>query len=164
MSAVISPCGTYRYRLEREVGMVGPVYAFFGINPSEAGAVVNDATVRKWIGFTKVWGGRRFLVGNVSPYRAKDVRKLATATQWLDIGRKNQRHLMEICDEADVLVPCWGNRGKVPKLMHQEIDALASLLFGMHKPVMHLGLTKSGDPKHPQMLGYNTPLTEWSRP
>jgi hypothetical protein len=27
-----------------------------------------------------------------------------------------------------------------------------------------LGLTKSGDPKHPQMLGYNTPLTEWSRP
>ena len=34
MSAIVSPCGLYRYRLERTVGMAGPVYAFFGINPS----------------------------------------------------------------------------------------------------------------------------------
>lgn len=34
MSAILSPCGLYRYRLERTVGMEGPVYAFFGVNPS----------------------------------------------------------------------------------------------------------------------------------
>jgi len=34
MSAVISPCGVYRYRLERTIGLQqGPVYAYFGVQP-----------------------------------------------------------------------------------------------------------------------------------
>lgn len=163
MSAVISPCGMYRYRLERTVGMVGPVYAFFGINPSTADASIDDQTVKKWIGFTKLWGGSRFIVGNVSPYRSKDVKRLAAATRWLDIGRENQRHILAICDEADVLVPCWGDRGKVPKSMHNEIDELMSLLTGTRKPVMHFGLTKGGGPMHPQMLAYATKLQPWKQ-
>ena len=56
MSAVLSPCGQYRFRLERTISMEGPVYAFFGINPSTADANLDDATVRKWIGFCKRWG------------------------------------------------------------------------------------------------------------
>lgn len=162
MSAVLSPCGLYRYRLERQVGMTGPVYAFFGINPSTADANVDDATVRKWIGFTKVWGGSRFIVGNVSPYRATDVKALARLTRWLDIGRENTRHILAMTSEADILVPCWGDRGKVPRVMHDEIDGLLSLLLGTRKPVMHLGLTKGGDPKHPLMLGYDTKLVPWA--
>lgn len=161
MSAVISPCGTYRYRLDRSVGMSGPVFAFFGINPSTADANEDDATVRKWIGFTKVWGGSRFIVGNVWPLRATDVRVLSTATRWLDVGRENQRHILEIASEADILVPCWGCRNKAPKSMHNEIDALISLLLATGKPVKHFGLTASGDPKHPLMLGYSTPLIDW---
>lgn len=35
-SAVISPCGNYRYRLDRKVAEVGAVYAFFGINPQHS--------------------------------------------------------------------------------------------------------------------------------
>lgn len=60
--------------------------------------------------------------------------------------------------EADVLVPCWGDRSKVPKSMHNEIDALLSLLHATGKPVMSFGLTASGDPKHPLMLPYSTQL------
>lgn len=162
MSAVLSPCGLYRYRLERTVAMEGPVYAFFGINPSTADASLDDATVRKWIGFTKTWGGSRFLVGNVWPLRSTDVRALATATRWLDIGRENQRHILAMAAEADILVPCWGDRAKVPKAMHNELDELLSLLKGTGKPVMHFGLTKGGDPKHPLMLGYVTPLQSFA--
>lgn len=162
MSAVISPCGLYRYRLERTVAMTGPVYAFFGINPSTADASLDDATVRKWIGFTKVWGGSRFMVGNVWPLRSTDVRALSRATRWLDIGRENQRHILAMAAEADILVPCWGDRAKVPRVMHNELDELRALLLGTGKPVMHFGLTKGGDPKHPLMLSYDTPLTPWS--
>ena len=164
MSAVISPCGLYRYRLERTVAMDGPVYAFFGINPSTADASLDDATVRKWIGFTKRWGGSRLIVGNVWPLRATDVRQLATATRWLDIGRENTRHVLAMTTEADILVPCWGDRAKVPRVMHNELDDLLSLLRGTGKPVMHLGLSKGGDPRHPLMLGYDTPLTRWEMP
>ena len=162
MSAILSPCGLYRYRLERSVAMDGPVYAFFGINPSTADAQLDDATVQKWVGFCKRWGASRFIVGNVWPLRAKDVRALATAPRWIGIGVENQRHILAMADEADVLVPCWGDRAKVPRAMHNEIDELLSLLRGTGKPVMHFGLTKGGDPKHPLMLGYDTQLTAYT--
>ena len=76
-SAIISHCGKYRYRLDRTVSDSGPVYAFFGVNPSTADASVDDATVRKWRGFVQRWGGSRFIVGNVFAYRSTDVRQLA---------------------------------------------------------------------------------------
>lgn len=162
MSAVLSPCGTYRYRLERQLSATGPVCAFFGINPSTADADTDDATVRKWTGFCTRWGVSRFVVGNVWPLRSKDVRHLASATRWLHIGRENEGHILAMAAEADILVPCWGDRGKVPRSMHAEIDALMALLLGTGKPVQHFGLTKGGDPKHPLMLGYDTPLQPWA--
>ncbi|MEK7945767.1 DUF1643 domain-containing protein [Pigmentiphaga sp. YJ18] len=161
MSAIISPCGLYRYRLERSVGMVGPVYAFFGINPSTADARDDDATVRKWTGFVKTWGGSRFIVGNVSPLRATDVRKIKRRLLSTQAYADNLRHLESIVAEADVLVPCWGDRGKVPHVLHDDVDRLLAMLLNSGKPVMHLGLTKSGDPKHPLMLAYSTPLMPW---
>lgn len=156
MSAVLSPCGHYRYRLERAVGMVGPVYAFFGINPSTADANLDDATVRKWIGFTKLWGGSRFIVGNAFAYRSTNVKVLAGVPDPFgpDIGD----HVTEILSEADILVPCWGDIGKVPPKLQFAFDVLMDAINSSGKPVRHLGLTKSGDPKHPLMLGYNTPL------
>ena len=158
MSAIISPCGQYRYRLEREVGMDGLTFAYFGVNPSTADATIDDATVRKWIGFTKVNGGRRFIVGNVFAYRATDVRALYTVEP---IGLQNNAHLMQIAEAADILVPCWGDRGKVPAHLRSRFDDVLAMLMECGKPVKAFGLTKGGDPKHPLMLGYDTPLIDW---
>lgn len=160
MSAIISPCGLYRYRLDRTVAMQGPVYAFFGINPSTADASDDDSTVRKWIGFTKTWGGSRFIVGNVFAYRATDVHDLVKDPAPLG-SITNRHHIDEIAREADILVPCWGSRAKVLPEHRHHIDNLLARLCTFGKPVMHLGLTKTGDPKHPLMLGYETPLVEW---
>ncbi|HBJ2425861.1 TPA: DUF1643 domain-containing protein, partial [Salmonella enterica] len=52
MSAIISKCGMYRYRLERDVQPEGLVFGYFGVNGSTATATEDDHTVRKWIGFT----------------------------------------------------------------------------------------------------------------
>lgn len=160
MSAIISPCGLYRYRLERDVAMEGKVFAYFGINPSTADATVDDATVRKWIGFTKANGGRRFIVGNVFAYRSKDVRALADIEDPFgdDIGE----HVTDIIQDADILVPCWGNTSKVPPKLQFAFDVLLDALLSSGKPVMCFGQTKRGDPKHPLMLGYSTPLVPWS--
>jgi hypothetical protein len=163
MSAIISPCGHFRFRLERDVAMDGPTFAYFGINPSTADANLDDATVRKWIGFTKVNGGRRFIVGNVSAYRATDVKALGKALIPLARHLENLGHLSRIVDDADVLVPCWGNRSKAPSHMDNYFNAVLAMLLSSGKPVRHFGLTASGDPKHSLMLGYNTPLIEWSR-
>lgn len=163
MSAIISECGRYRYRLERDVAQSGCVFAYFGINPSTADAEIDDATVRKWRGFTLRNGGRRFIVGNVFSYRATDVRDIVLDPNPA-FSLENQRHLKAITMEADVLVPCWGSRGKVPSERRHIIDEVMALLTRSGKPVMHFGLTKSGDPKHPLMLGYETTLSPWSRP
>ena len=162
MAAVISACGTYRYRLDREIDMLGgQVYAFFGVNPSTADAIIDDATVRKWRGFVSRWGGSRFIVGNIFAYRATDVRCLASAPD--PIGPDNFAHMMKIGFEADIIVPCWGDRGKLPKPLRHKCDWARDVLEGFGKPVKAFGLSKGGDPLHPLMLGYDTPLVEWRR-
>ncbi|BBP95916.1 hypothetical protein BSFA1_10450 [Burkholderia sp. SFA1] len=162
MSAILSACGAFRFRLERDVQMEGLTFAFFGVNPSTADATIDDATVRKWIGFTKVNGGRRFIVGNVSAFRATDVRELGAALISPVQYRENLDHLQRIIADADVLVPCWGNRSKAPRHMRNDFDTVLAMLQVSGKPVRHFGLTGSGDPKHPLMLAYSTPLIAWT--
>jgi len=156
MSAIISPCGKFRYRLERDVQPEGKVFAFFGVNPSTADASLDDATVRKWIGFSKVNGARRFVVGNVFAYRSTDVKALRTVVD--PVGAENASHLLSIAADADVLIPCWGARGKIPKELHAHLENTLALLHGSGKPVLTFGLSKSGDPLHPLTLAYATRL------
>ena len=70
--------------------------------------------------------------------------------------------LAEIIAEADILVPCWGDRNKVPPHLRHHFDALKRLIFASGKPVKIFGLTAGGDPKHPLMLGYDTQLVDWA--
>lgn len=158
MSAIISECGKYRYRLDRKISEMGPTYAFFGINPSTADASIDDATVRKWKGFVSRWGGSRFIVGNVFAFRSTDAKGLAYAQN--PVGEHNFKFLSEIVDDADILVPCWGNRSKVPNSLRYKIHDTLSFLRGFDKPIMTFGLSNGGDPKHPLMLGYDTELVE----
>lgn len=158
MATILSECGKFRYRLDRQVADIGPVYAFFGINPSTADATLDDATVRKWRGFVTRWGGSRFIVGNVFAFRATDVRQLATAAD--PVGRLSNDYLKEIIAEADVLVPCWGNITKVPRDLRSHFRWLFGLLMTSGKPVKSFGISKGGDPMHPLMLGYDTPLMD----
>lgn len=160
-SAVISRCGTYRYRLERDLERPGPVFAFFGVNGSTATAQVDDQTVRKWIGFTERNGGSRFIVGNAFAFRATDVRALGQAAD--PVGPRNGAHLAKIIAEADILVPCWGSRDKLPLRLHPRLDALREQILASGKPVRVWGLSLSGDPLHPLTLAYSLPLVEWVR-
>lgn len=161
-SAIISDCGLYRYRLEREVADAGPVYAYFGVNGSTAGPVENDHTVCKWIGFTQRFGGRKLIVGNPFAYRSTDVRALAKVDD--PIGPENYRHLRQIMADADILVPCWGDTAKVPDRLRGDFAFLLSALLKTGKPVLTFGLTKNGSPMHPLMLSYATKLKPWGRP
>lgn len=158
-SAILSPCGTYRYRLDRECGSGSLVFAFFGINPSTADASLDDATVRKWRGFTTRNGGSRFIVGNLFAYRSTDPTALRNIPD--PFGPSWGEHLLAIIDEADILVPCWGRLSKVPLDLRAVPTRLLGLLVSSGKPVLHFGLNDDGTPKHPLMLGYDTPLREW---
>lgn len=170
-SAIISPCGNFRYRLDRTSleplpegdgshPLRGKVVAFFGVNPSTADAAINDPTVRKWIGFCRRWGVSSFIVGNVFSYRSTKVKELGKTP--FPQGPAHFEHLMKIIEDADVLVPCWGSVGKVPKNIRWHFDSLMGTLIRSGKPVLHFGIAKCGSPLHPLMLAYKTPITPWS--
>ncbi|MEM6727835.1 MAG: DUF1643 domain-containing protein [Pseudomonadota bacterium] len=157
--AVLSECRKYRYRLDRYVGGRGVTAAFFGINPSKADAVIDDATVRKWHGFSRRLGFQRFIVGNIFAYRATDVRELRRVED--PVGPEWRTHIDGIIAEADVLIPCWGNAGKLPLALRDRMSWFIGGLIATGKPVTCWGLTKSGDPRHPLMLSYDTPLVDY---
>lgn len=159
MSAIISECLRYRYRLERYVQAEGQVFAFFGINPSTADATLDDQTVKKWRGFSQRHGARRFIVGNVFAFRSANPRVLELVAD--PFGPECQQHLQEIIQEADVLVPCWGALGKMPTSLRGAPAELLALLVASGKPVLHFGRTACGQPKHPMLLPYSTPLLPW---
>lgn len=159
MSAIISKCCGYRYRLEREIQADGIVIAYFGVNPSRADAIIRDQTDMKWWGFGQRLGARKYIAGNPFAWRATNVRELVTVVD--PIGPENDLHLAQIIADADLLVPCWGDRKKLPITLRPRLDVLTQMLRTSGKPLKVFGLTSGGDPKHPLMLGYDTPLVEW---
>jgi hypothetical protein len=162
VSAILSECGTYRYQLERRIenAPLPRCVAYIGVNPSTADATLDDATVRKWRGFTTRYGGSHFVVGNLFAFRATDVRQLAAARD--PVGPENDKHLGLIIEHADVVVPCWGPRTKVPRALRYRFDEVEGLLRESGKPIKTFGLSKHGDPLHPLMLAYSTPLADWA--
>ena len=160
MSAVISPCGQYRYRLERQCEGEGST-AIIMVNPSTADATEDDATIRRLVGFgnRNKWG--RLIVGNLFAYRATDVRKLARITDPAGLP-ENDLHIMRMCRGADRVIVAWGPITKQPRYHRGRWRKVMDLI---DQPVFSIGpVAKCGHPKHPLMLPYDSPILEWKTP
>src|SRR5258705_129238 len=110
MSAIISNCGTYRYRLERVLGPQPKTCMFIMLNPSTADHVINDLTIKRCLGFAAACGCGRLLVGNLFAYRTTYPAELRRAVQ--PEGSYNSRHLKKMCVESDLVIAAWGEDGK----------------------------------------------------
>ncbi|ASD51906.1 hypothetical protein JT318_gp21 [Pseudomonas phage PspYZU01] len=183
----LSPCGTYRDFLTRELhshpallaweadnfetGPSSGTMAFIGINPSTADVVKDDQTIKKMCGFAARSGFERIVVGNVFRFRHKSVKVMAE--HYLGMGPEGRTEAFladtaawqRIADECECVTLCWGNRLKVPEPLRHRIHACERFFRNHGKiRVYHLGFTKEGDPRHPQMLGYNVPFTRLDGP
>lgn len=163
MSAIISDCGQYRYRLERDFYRPGPVAAVFMVNPSTADATENDATIRRLLGFGARLGWHKVIVGNVCAYRATDVHELASIGQHA-VGPDNERHIAEIMRGADIHIAAWGPVTKLPKSLRNRWKMIAETAKDEGYGLMSWGVAKCGHPRHPLMLSYETALAPWNLP
>lgn len=157
MSAIISDCGLYRYRLERTIALEGITVAWFGVNPSTASAELDDPTIRKMVGFSRKLGAKTMIVGNCIPYRTANVHRIGRTSDaaWIE----NRKHCSSIIREAAVVIPCWGDVSKkLPEHLRCHPEHLEWLIRQSGAQALCLGKTKAGDPRHPLMLGYNTPF------
>ena len=152
--ADISEDGKYRYRLWREWGSNGRL-PWIMLNPSTADATVDDATIRKCIGFAKRWGYGGIEVVNLFALRATDPKVCRAAFDWG--GERNDRAIISAV--AGVGVVCaWGNfpwasaRAKI----------VLTLVRDAASEVVCLGYSANGSPYHPLMQPYSRKCMEFS--
>lgn len=148
MSAIISACGKYRYRLTRGEGRL---LGFAMLNPSTADAEKNDPSIRRCLGFATREGFDGIVVGNVYAYRATKPSELKAAG-W-DTGPENDEYLTRMRMECDAIVCAWGTN---PRL-HDESHTIL-MLTGWRAKLWCLGKTKDGFPRHPLYVRGDQPL------
>ncbi len=143
--------GQHRYILRRDLapGHLGEraIVNFIMLNPSTADDNLDDATVRRCVGFAKRWGFDGLVVTNLFAYRAtapKDLKALAIRDVGLAIGEENEEHLSREAKAAHLVVCAWGNN--CDSIPLRKLDVIGMLkaydLFCIRR-------TKKGNPAHP---------------
>jgi hypothetical protein len=162
VSAVISDCGLYRYRLERPISDAPKTMAFIMVNPSTADAELDDPTIRRCKGFAQRHGVGRLIVGNKFAFRSTDVKGLGTAED--PIGPFNDHHLARIISAADYVIVAWGPLTKLPRRLRNHWTEVVLMAQRLDRFLFCLGTASDGQPRHPLMLPSNAPLIRWVAP
>ncbi len=148
---MFSPCGHYRWWLERRWDPQRPALLFIGLNPSRADGQRDDPTLRRLQGFARAWGFGGIEVLNLFAWISATpvaLRRCADPVgaendHWLD------QRLRALSAEAAVWLG-WGNGG-VWRGRDQQVLALIGRVLPPvgGPPLLALGLTASGQPRHP---------------
>lgn len=158
--AVLSHCGTYRFQLTRHLAGAENQRSllFVMLNPSIANADIDDPTIRKCMGFAKLWGFGIVEVGNLFAYRATDPKQLiAEGKAGTNVeGLENDGYLENMIRFADQVVVAWGTKGTFQSRAQRFAQKFADV-----KPLWALRVTKDGHPEHPLYIPYDTQLVRW---
>lgn len=159
--------GLERLWLSRKVAESGPVGLIIGLNPSRAGAAVEDTdhTITKEMEYARRWGWSGFWKGNlfscIETYSAK-LKNMAFDTA---VGTYGTQVLQAMIPLAPVIVVCWGSA--VPRLKRHRVSAVCEMIRVLKRPeaeVFCFGVSQGGDPMHPLRLSYETKLREFELP
>jgi hypothetical protein len=149
--AVFDSSDTYRYSLWRTWDSALPRVAFVMLNPSTADQRVDDPTIRRCMGFARQWGYGSLSVVNLFAYRTPSPAALARAAD--PVGPDNDRYLRAAYRRARDLVLAWGTHGSLHGRDQEVLDLLGR---GRRKPLLCLGTTRDGHPRHPLYLPRDT--------
>lgn len=165
-AADISEDGRYRYTLLRRWSATNTsIVTFLMLNPSTADADKDDPTIRRCTGFAKDWGYGGLHVINLYAYRtAYPVALWMAKKDRIDIvGPKNNlkivQHAKMAHEQGWPLVAAWGASAKDP----ERIQTVLGLPY-VARTLQCLGVSKTGQPRHPLMLAKTTALEPWPKP
>lgn len=155
--AEISPCGQYRYSLERSWD-AGSRILWIMLNPSTADAEQNDPTIERCLRRSVQWGYDGMWVGNLFALRATDPRALYAHED--PVGPDNDAHLAAMAREARIVLCAWGNHGAC----RHRAQFVRKMLLGLGVMPYCLRLTAAGQPAHPLYLPYSLEPRRWPHP
>lgn len=147
----------YRYTLTRTVdpllrSLRGPML-FVMLNPSTADEHTDDPTIRRCIGFARREQAPSIQVVNLYAYRATDPADLARAS-W-PIGESNDDVLIEAMRSDARIVCAWGAH---PMAIRARPRFRRAHKLAGSPPLLCLGTTKGGAPRHPLYVRADAPL------
>lgn len=147
MSAIISPCGQYRYALWRP----GPApTVVIMLNPSIADGRRDDPTVRRLYTFCPLG----FVVLNLCALISTDPAVLARHAD--PVGPENDTYLRLLCGDAREVLIAWG-AGASPDRAARVI----SMLQAGGVRLRCLGITRNGSPRHPLYVPSAQPIVDY---
>jgi hypothetical protein len=174
--AIFSNCRRWRYRLWRSWQPQLARAVFLMMNPSTADEVKNDPTVERCVRRVKEWeklglihdrvelpdrmtgaeGGVFGTVEVVNVFAWRETDSLLLAARIAEgqdiVGPENDRHIVEACKDAAIVVCGWGEPGH--RLLGRGAKVLELLRGAGVKPYA-LKINASGAPQHPLYIGYN---------
>lgn len=155
--AVYSTCENYRYALTRIWDQAGKRVLFVMLNPSTATEVQNDPTVERCERRARALGFGGFRVCNIFAWRATDPRDMRAQSD--PVGPANDAAILQGCAWADAIICAWGTHGAYLT----RGDAVERLMRATNLPLLHLGLSKDGHPKHPLYISYARQPHAWPK-
>lgn len=155
--ATFSHCQNYRYSLWRIWNVVdNPKMAcLILLNPSTADATKNDPTIERCSRRFKKLGYDGIYVVNIFAFRATDPKVMKNQDD--PFGPKNEEAILECAKASDLVVCGWGTHGD----WRNRSSHISELLRRNGILAKCLGKTKSGQPKHPLYISYETELVDW---
>ena len=154
-AAFYSDCGTYRYLLTRRWSD-GPALIFLLLNPSTATEDCDDPTLARCRARARLWGYGAVTVCNLFSLRATDPRALGRAPD--PVGPQTDRTLMDVADGGATILCGWGNHG----LRLGRGRAVTDMLRNRGAGLFHIGLTLSGQPRHPLYVAMTASPQPWT--
>lgn len=167
--ATFSSCRTWRYKLWRIWDTAKPPLVMLMLNPSTADETANDPTVERCERRAYAGGFAGLIVMNIFAICATDPDDMKAAGD--PVGPENDDHIGQVLALATLaaaggqalawkICAGWGIHGS-----HLGRDRVVSALFERAGvPLYCLGVTASGQPRHPLYVGYSVPFQPWSAP
>jgi hypothetical protein len=146
-SAVISPCGQFRYELRRVWDDKLPPFVAGMLNPSIADAEIDDPTINRAMHRAKANGCGSLIVWNLGAGRATNPKNWMAMRD--PIGPENDTYIWSVLTECrerfGIAFVGWGAHGS---FMNRDEDALRiAVQVGIQ--FCCLGMTRDGQPRHP---------------
>lgn len=163
--ALFSPNRLHRYWLWRTWSPADKPLVFIGLNPSTADEVKNDPTVERMVRRAREYGHGGLIVVNLFAFRAVNPEDMLDSHEaGIDIvGMDNDAAIVYAARSAGTVVCGWGAHGTY---MGRGRDVLNLLSDQPHADgsLTHLGLTKTGQPRHPLYISYRVKPQPWRTP
>ncbi|QYK43438.1 MAG: DUF1643 domain-containing protein [Paracoccaceae bacterium] len=128
------------------------------LNPSVADAARDDPTIARGIARARGLGFGRLVVVNLFGLVSPDPAALRRATD--PVGSGNDAALEMATAGAGLVICAWGNHGALAGRAARVTERLRARGVALH----HLGLTRSGQPRHPLYVAGRVAPQRWEEP